>query len=110
MEYCWKLVPKGNAMFSVWKRLKLIKSKINLIRYKELKGIQEKIDQARLQLENIQTQLQTHPDDGPLLVLEQDCSANLRKWLKIEESALRQKSRLQWLHSGDSNNIFSLQQ
>ncbi|XP_056698699.1 uncharacterized protein [Spinacia oleracea] len=46
-----------------------------------------------------------HSDDS-LLREEHNCTTVQRKWLNIEEIALRQKSRLQWLNAGDSNNKF----
>lgn len=35
---------------------------------------------------------------------EKACIGNLRKWLKVDEIALRQKSRIQWLQVGDTNH------
>lgn len=84
-------------MYSVWERLKLIKSKLKHIHHREFQGIHDKIEQARHRLEKVQAQLQNQVTDSSLLVLEQDCSTTLRKWLKIDESYLKQKARLQWL-------------
>ncbi|XP_056688579.1 uncharacterized protein [Spinacia oleracea] len=106
VEQCWKETPPGNVMFSVWHRFKLIRHKLKLLHCKEFKGIQEKIDQSRLELDGIQDQLKLLPSDGPLLIMEQTCSIKLRKWLEIEDTTLKQKARLQWLHNGDSNNKF----
>ncbi|XP_056697670.1 uncharacterized protein [Spinacia oleracea] len=93
-------------MLLVWERLKVIKSKLKGIHNKEFKGIQERIDLSRQQLDLIQTQLQSHPTDSSLLVQGQECPNSLRKWLKVKEIASKQKSRLHWLKSGDANNKF----
>ncbi|KAK1404832.1 hypothetical protein POM88_004437 [Heracleum sosnowskyi] len=45
-------------------------------------------------------------DDGELIEQERILIANLKKWLEVEESALRQKSRMHCLKVGDSNHKF----
>jgi hypothetical protein len=38
--------------------------------------------------------------------MEKDASAQLRHWLFVKESALRQKSRIEWLKLGDGNTSY----
>ncbi|XP_056685657.1 uncharacterized protein [Spinacia oleracea] len=101
VEHC-----SGSVMLLVWEKLKLVKLKLKTLHKLEFQGISSKIDQARLQLDSIQNQLQQNHSDSFLLSQEHICSAELRKRLRIEEVALRQKSRLQWLKVGDSNSRF----
>ncbi|XP_056697419.1 uncharacterized protein [Spinacia oleracea] len=105
VKLCWRHA-SGSTMASVWSRLKMIKQKLKNLHHQEYRGIHEKIEQARHQLSSVQTQLQQLHGDTLLLGQEQACATHLRKWLRIEESALRQKSRLQWLRAGDANNKF----
>ncbi|XP_021860322.1 uncharacterized protein [Spinacia oleracea] len=84
VECCWKQDCKGTAIFSVWSRLKLIKNKLKKIDHRDFQGIHDRIEQARQQLEVVQAQLQCQVADSSLLVQEQECSATLRKWLKLE--------------------------
>lgn len=37
---------------------------------------------------------------------ERELCLDLKKWLHVEEQALQQKSRIQWLALGDSNHHF----
>lgn len=54
----------------------MIKNKLKGIHSKEFKGIKDKIDLSRQQLDLIQTQLQLHPTYSSLLVQEQECSVS----------------------------------
>lgn len=95
VEHSWKQECRGSAMYTAFERFKSIyKRKTETHSLHIIKGIHEKIDQARQQREDVQIQLKTHITDASLLVTEQECSSNLRKWLKIEEPALKQKARL----------------
>ncbi|XP_021724734.1 uncharacterized protein LOC110692050 [Chenopodium quinoa] len=94
IENCWSAEVKGTLMFSVWSRLKMIKDKLKNLHNEEFKGIHEKIDLARNDLHDIQTQLQFDYSDASLLLQESDKVAVLKKWLNINESALRKKSRI----------------
>lgn len=105
----WQIVGSMNTgaliCLTVWTKLKRIKCKLKDMHQKDFKGINDRIDSAK-QLDLVQTQLQTHNTDTSLLHQEHLCFANLRKWLKADEIAMIQKSRLQWLTNGDSNHKF----
>ena len=61
------------------------------------------IDHARQELNDTQNGLKLNPIDGHLTSLEKTHYLALQKLLAIEESALRQKSRILWLQQGDAN-------
>ena len=95
----------GSAMFSLWSNLNLVKHKLKALHSEEFAGIKERIEMARSQLEIVQTSLQTTPSPE-LFEQERTFTDNLRKWLRVDEISLRQKSRIQWLQVGDSNHHF----
>ncbi|XP_056691623.1 uncharacterized protein [Spinacia oleracea] len=72
----------------------------------EFAGISMRIQKAQQELEEVQSQLGTDPTNFLLQVDEKVYTEKLRKWLSVEESALKQKSRIQWLADGDSNSKF----
>lgn len=92
-------------MFKLWCKLKQIKVNLKRLHKEEFVGVIDKITQARSELEEIQHGLQdsSSPD---LLIKEAPCIENFRKWLRVDEIALRQKSGIQWLQLGDSNHQF----
>lgn len=51
VEHSWKESSRGSTMFSVWEILKLIKGRLKTLHHQEFKGIHDKINQARQQLE-----------------------------------------------------------
>lgn len=61
---------------------------------------------GRPALDDVQSQLRTDRNNATPYSQEKACSLQLRKWLHVEESALAQKARIQWLKLGDSNNQF----
>ena len=69
---------------------------------KEFKCIGKQIDMARIEVANVQIQLNEQVTDE-FIVKEKELLIKLEKWSLIEESALRQKSRIRWIHLGDAN-------
>ena len=67
-------------------------------------NVSEKIGEYREKLELIQTQICNDHFNTELHRQEQHCIVSLKKWLNIEESIYKQKSRIQWLQAGDSNS------
>ncbi|GAV92317.1 hypothetical protein CFOL_v3_35697 [Cephalotus follicularis] len=63
-----------------------------------------KKETIRVEIENIQSKLLHHPSDPELLHQEKNLIARLWKVKAEEESFLKQKSRINWLKLGDSNN------
>jgi hypothetical protein len=104
-EFCH---PSGshNLLGAIWANLTLLKGKMKSLHKNEFHNLNEKIETARSNLEQIKFQLQQDPDSVQLQENEKIAGELLRKWNFIEESALKQKSRIQWLKLGDSNNHF----
>ncbi|XP_056688098.1 uncharacterized protein [Spinacia oleracea] len=101
----WDSPGAGSCMFQLWCKLKQVKCKLKSLHREEFVGIAEKIDKARTLLASVQQDLVTAPTTE-LHLQEIECIADLRKWLKVDEIALRQKSRIQWLQVGDSNHHY----
>ena len=72
---------------------------------KEFKCIGKQIDMARIEVANVQIQLNEQVTDE-LIVKEKELLIKLEKCSLIEESALRQKSRIKWIQLGDANNKY----
>ncbi|XP_056688217.1 uncharacterized protein [Spinacia oleracea] len=92
----WDSPGTGSCIFQLWCKLKRVKCKLKSLHREDFAGISEKIDKARSLLAFVQQDLVTSPTPE-LHLQEADCIAELRKWLKVDEIALRQKSRIQWL-------------
>ncbi|XP_057548584.1 uncharacterized protein LOC130827012 [Amaranthus tricolor] len=106
MHEFWHPSGSHNLLGAIWANLTLLKGKMKSLHKNEFHNLNEKIETARSNLEQIKFQLQQDPDSVQLQENEKIAGELLRKWNFIEESALKQKSRIQWLKLGDSNNHF----
>ncbi|XP_056690314.1 uncharacterized protein [Spinacia oleracea] len=102
----WNRPIQGNPLSCIWFKLKRLKSKLKQLHKEEFAGIDMRIQQAQVSLDSVQAQLVDDPSDILLQVEEKRCTKDLIKWLSVEESALKQKSRINWLSNGDSNSRF----
>ncbi|XP_056685776.1 uncharacterized protein [Spinacia oleracea] len=102
----WGSVVNGTPMFQVWHKLKVIKQGLKTLHRKEFARLEERIDGIRRELDDTQSQLAASPSDIDLQLTEKECTGKLKKFLSIHEGALKQKSRIQWLKTGDSNTKF----
>ncbi|XP_070010516.1 uncharacterized protein [Nicotiana sylvestris] len=106
----WEMNMQGSAMKRVWlkfKRLKNgLKNELKQRHKKEYSTIHEKITLIRGELQRIQVQMRDPNHSEALKNDEKDLKEKLEKWSAIEESLLKQKSRIQWLMLGDSNSTF----
>ncbi|XP_056688153.1 uncharacterized protein [Spinacia oleracea] len=101
----WETPIIGSCRFQLWCKLKQVKFKLKALHRVEFAGVSEKISKARELLDTMQQSLITS-FTLELHQQEDECIADLRKWLKVYEISLRQKSRIQWLHVGDSNHHY----
>ncbi|XP_070015409.1 uncharacterized protein [Nicotiana sylvestris] len=102
----WELGKSRQTMLTVWNKLKKLKVLLKQMNKEEFTSIDSKIQNARERLESMQNQMSC-PDQGEMQVeLERTTKLELEKWLMVEESIMKQKSRVQWLNLGDSNTVF----
>ncbi|XP_056690112.1 uncharacterized protein [Spinacia oleracea] len=97
---------EGQSMLKLWGKLKHVKSGLKHLHNKEFVKLHERIEHLRGELENTQEALVGSSTDLTLQGKEKDLIASLRKFIGIQESAYKQKARIQWLKPGDSNNKF----
>lgn len=90
-------------MLSVWNKLRNLKGALKHMNKQEFSGIENKIQAARGRLESIQYQMNIPGQDDKKIALEKATKLELEKWWMVEESILKQKSRIQWLKLRDSN-------
>ncbi|XP_021850220.2 uncharacterized protein [Spinacia oleracea] len=101
----WNITDRGNLMEQIWWKLARVKSKLKTLHKEEFAHAAEKIEHYRGELDSLQTQLRVS-SSPQMLAAEIDLVCKLKKWLGIEEQALKQKSRVQWLKVGDSNHHY----
>lgn len=65
-----------------------------------------RIQEARNQTGQLQTALQVDPLNQQLFASLTTAKQNLEKCLLVEESILKQKSKMHWLQCGDGNNKY----
>nr|XP_004253227.1 uncharacterized protein LOC101244567 [Solanum lycopersicum] len=105
VETIWKKEYGYNKMKQVWCKLKDLQHVLKQLNRKEFKCIGKQIDMARIEVANVQIQLNEQVTDE-FIVKEKELLIKLEKWSLIEESALRQKSRIKWIQLGDANNKY----
>ncbi|XP_021852263.2 uncharacterized protein [Spinacia oleracea] len=93
----WNISVNGTPMFTVWQKMKAIKGGLKHLHHRDFSRLEERIELLRKELDGIQTQLATSYTDQQLQDQEKECSLKLKKFLKVQESAYKQKSRIQWL-------------
>ncbi|XP_075088611.1 uncharacterized protein LOC142170618 [Nicotiana tabacum] len=102
----WIKVSNGNAMFKVWNKLKLLTVELKQLNSLEFNNIGHKIQAPRSKLEGIQVQILGPVNDSEIIAQEKVIKMELAKWLEVEESILKQKSRIKWLKLGDLNTAY----
>nr|XP_016455955.1 PREDICTED: uncharacterized protein LOC107779965 [Nicotiana tabacum] len=66
-------------------------------------AVGENINQCRKKLCELQKQMREPGQVEDMVLEENDTKVQLEKWLGVEESIMKQKSRVQWLKLGDAN-------
>lgn len=72
----------------------------------KFKGVKEKIDQHRDELNRIQTMVSNDPENVQLMQQEKEQVQRLRNWLRMENSVVKQKSRVRWFRDGYTNSSY----
>ncbi|XP_060190282.1 uncharacterized protein LOC132619370 [Lycium barbarum] len=103
----WDTQLQRNAMYKVWKKLKLCKELLKKLMHNHMRNIDMRVQEARERLQIIQTQVtQTvqHGVDPKLVQLEKNALADLQRWSELQEKTLKQKSKAHYISSRDGNN------
>ncbi|XP_019264348.1 PREDICTED: uncharacterized protein LOC109241980 [Nicotiana attenuata] len=104
VEQAWEERSTGGMMQIVWNKLKKVKEVIKEINTKHYKGVDERIKRIREELQSTQKEMSSNLQRQDLIEKEKTLKGDLEKWILIEESIYRQRSRVQWLKLGDSNS------
>ena len=102
----WNINAKGTGLQRLWYKMKNVKMGLKQLHTKEFSGITDKIKEWEGILDCIQTELQASHMDVDLHQREQEATTQLRKWRKVEDKALFQKARINWLRNGDENTAY----
>lgn len=102
----WNKGPKAGGFKAVWLKLKAIKVRLKDLHCVQFKGVTENISKIQDQVSSAQELLDHEPTNIALQKLEQEGLQQLKHWLSIEQSIVKQKSRILWLNQGDSNTPY----
>ncbi|XP_056691739.1 uncharacterized protein [Spinacia oleracea] len=102
----WEKNQATSAMQNIWNKLKAVKVELKALHKQEFAQLENNIEKCRRDLVVAQSISIANPDDNVAQEKEKECVAKLKLFLKVQESAYRQKSRIQWLQLGDSNSKF----
>ncbi|XP_019258471.1 PREDICTED: uncharacterized protein LOC109236718 [Nicotiana attenuata] len=83
-----------------------VKKAIKEINTQHYKGVDERIKGIRKELQSVQEEMSSNLHKLELIEKEKTLKGDLEKWVLIEESIYRQRSRVQWLKLGDSNSVY----
>ncbi|XP_015166936.1 uncharacterized protein [Solanum tuberosum] len=96
----------NRSMKVVRKKLKRVIRAIKELNNTEFRGVRDMIQTIRTQLHQIQHDMIDYRQVNDKKDQEKALKQQLEKWSLIEESAMRQKSRVQWLNLGDANTSY----
>ncbi|XP_060210733.1 uncharacterized protein LOC132637696 [Lycium barbarum] len=82
----------------VWRKLGRLKTELKKLNSTEFQGVADRITDLRNKLKVIQSQMGKVSDYHVLHDEEKTVRLELEKWHNIEESVLKQKSRVNWLN------------
>lgn len=106
VRQAWHQEVKGTAMYQVWQKLKFVKKEVKELHKNSFSEAHTHLEEARKELLAVQELMVENGADELLQRQEKQCIKTLKHWYKVEESILKQKSRVDWLQLGDQNTRF----
>ncbi|XP_058759182.1 uncharacterized protein LOC131632454 [Vicia villosa] len=105
VEQNWKMPLEGQPMYRVWRKLYRLQ-KVILDRSKDIQGISQQISQARENLSSAQQDLIDDRLNADKIQRAKECLQDIIHLTTVEENILRQRSKVNWIKLGDSNNAY----
>jgi hypothetical protein len=102
----WNEVVVGCPMYILNTKLKRLKDKLRTWNKEVFGNVHAYVNDAEMQLQEIQSQLQTEGYTDNLGTLEKTAQGNLDKALDRQEEFWREKARINWNLKGDRNTAF----
>ncbi|CAO2816302.1 unnamed protein product [Amaranthus hypochondriacus] len=102
----WRIKVKGSGLQKIWYKMKNVKASLKSLHIKEFAGIEEKIKAWEETLDKIQNELQSNPTNAEYHQQEKEAITQVRKWRNIENKALLQKARINWIQNRDENSAY----
>jgi hypothetical protein len=102
----WNEVVVGCPMYILNTKLKRLKDKLRTWNKEVFGNVHAYVNDADMQLQEIQSQLQTEGYTDNLRTLEKTAQGNLDKALDRQEEFWREKARINWHLKGDRNTAF----
>ncbi|XP_074293063.1 uncharacterized protein LOC141619968 [Silene latifolia] len=106
VQHTWSQQIVGTKMFGVVKKLKALKGELRKMNISCFSDVELRANQAIINLEKIQLQIEDDYDRTDLIALELQALEEVKYWSKARDSFLQQKAKTQWISEGDSNTAY----
>ena len=106
VERNWNKDVTGTAQYQICQKLKFLKKDLKIFGKLYLGKDRIVTDLARDELKSVQTLLSKDHSNPDLIKKEKNCLIKFHETIDFEEATLKQKSRIQWLESGDKNSRY----
>ncbi|XP_058777111.1 uncharacterized protein LOC131651466 [Vicia villosa] len=101
----WSETIEGGPSFVLWHKLKRLQKELYKMN-KPLISVKQKIIQARENLTKAQKSLSIDKWNFEKIATMKRYNEDLIKWHEIDESIMKQRSKIKWLRDGDGNNSY----
>lgn len=106
VEQNWNRGITGTQMYRLVGKLNRLKKTLKEINKAQFGDIEGKAKQAKKELEDCQSELQSDPTNIRLITKEVQLAKNYQKWNLARNQYLKQKCKVHWLNLGDMNTKF----
>ncbi|KAG5598988.1 hypothetical protein H5410_030358 [Solanum commersonii] len=105
VKTCWERTVEGNSMWRFHQKLKRLSNTLTIGSVWELGDIFIKVREYEERVRTVEEELIQEYSDTNRSILH-ELNAEYIRFLKIEDSILKQKTQLQWFKEGDSNTKY----